>query len=154
MLILSQLKSNTRLAEFSPTVLQQLSHSPEWQQARQKAQTKALTAGLTLEDLASWTGFDLVLDFYRLQNAGELALADIPATRLKQYGFFTAALQQPATAVPVQPWTEWTLAHYSQYKFAALFQIIHGFLQGKPNGDFMLNMQTGELTSLKNSQAQ
>jgi len=154
MLILSQLESNTRLAEFSPTVLQQLSHSPEWQQARQKAQAKALTAGLTLEDLASWTGFDLVLDFYRLQNAGELALADIPAARLKQYGFFTATLQQPGTAVPVQPWTEWTLAQYSQYKFAALFQIIHGFLQGKPNGDFMLNMQTGELTSLKNSQAQ
>jgi 3',5'-cyclic AMP phosphodiesterase CpdA len=153
MLVLAQLNTKVTLGEFSPALLQQLSQSPEWQQARQKAQTMALAAGLKLEDLASWTGFDLVLDFYRLQNAGELALPDIPPARLKQYGFFTSVLQQGKAATD-KNWAQWTLPQYSQYKFAGLFQIIDGFLQGQPNGDFMLNMQTGELSSLKNSQAQ
>lgn len=154
MLVLSQLNTKVTLGEFSPTLLQQLSQSPEWQQARQQAKAQALAVGIKLDDLAKWTGFDLVLDFYRLQNAGELALPDIPATRLKEYGFFTAALQQPDTAPQIQDWTKWTLPQYSRYKFAALFQIIDGFLQGQPNGDFMLNMQTGELSSLKKHQAQ
>ncbi|MGY5796240.1 metallophosphoesterase family protein [Rheinheimera faecalis] len=154
MLVLSQLNSKTTLKDFSPLVLQGLSQSTEWQQARQKAKNQAKAAGIKLDDLAKWTGFELVLDFYRLQNAGELALPDIPATRLKEYGFFTATLQQPDTAPQIQDWTKWTLPQYSRYKFAALFHIIDGFLQGQPNGDFMLNMQTGELSSLKNSQAQ
>ncbi len=153
MLVLSQLNSSIRLKEFSLQALQQLTQSLEWQQARQKAHTMALVAGIKPEDLASWTGFDLVLDFYRLQNAGELALPDISKQRLKQYGFFTALLQQPAAAVKVQDWTQWTLPQYCQYKFAGLFQIIDGFLKGQPNGDFMLNMHTGDLTSLKNHQA-
>lgn len=153
MLVLSQLNSSIRLKEFSPQALQQLTQSLEWQQARQKAHTMALVAGIKPEDLASWTGFDLVLDFYRLQNAGELALPDISKQRLKQYGFFTALLQQPAAVVKVQDWAQWTLPQYCQYKFAGLFQIIDGFLKGQPNGDFMLNMHTGDLTSLKNHQA-
>ncbi|CAI3795410.1 metallophosphoesterase family protein [Rheinheimera sp. MM224] len=154
MLVLSQLNSKTTLKDFSPHVLQDLGQSNEWQHARQQAKALALTAGIRLEDLATWTGFDLVLDFYRLQNAGELALPDIPPARLKEYGFFTATLQQPDAAAQVQGWTDWTLAQYSRYKFAALFQIIDGFLQGQPNGDFMLNTKTGELTSLKKHQAQ
>lgn len=153
MLVLAQLNTKVMLGEFSPALLQQLSQSPEWQQARQKAQSQAVAAGIKLEDLASWTGFDLVLDFYRLQNAGELALPDIPPARLKQYGFFTSVLQQGKTATD-QNWAQWTLPQYSQYKFAGMFQIIDGFLQGQPNADFMLNMQTGELSSLKNTQAQ
>ncbi len=153
MLVLAQLNTKVTLGEFSPALLQQLSQSPEWQQARQKAKTQASAAGIKLDDLAKWTGFDLVLDFYRLQNAGELALPDIPAARLKEYRFFTAVLQQSNQTTPVQQWTNWTLPQYSQYKFAALFHIIDGFLQGQPNGDFMLNMQTGELTSLKKHQA-
>ncbi len=113
-------------------------------------QSQALAAGIRLEDLTKWTGFDLVLDFYRLQNAGELALPDIPAARLKEYSFFTSQLQQAKTAANQNPenWAQWTLPQYSLHQFAALFQIIHGFLQGPPNGDFMLNIHTGEITSL------
>ena len=152
MLILSQLQSSVTLSQFSPEVLQQLSQSQQWQDARQKAYNRALAAGVRLEDLAKWTGFDLVLDFYRLQNAGELALADIPPARLKEYSFFTATLPQTSEEPGSQNWASWTLPQYSSYKFAALFQIIQGFLQGQPNGDFLLNMQTGELRSLRQTQ--
>jgi 3',5'-cyclic AMP phosphodiesterase CpdA len=149
MLILSQLNSKATLGQFSADLLQQLSQSPQWQQA----QNQALAAGIRLDDLAKWTGFDLVLDFYRLQNAGELALPDIPAARLKEYGFFTSQLQQSEPVRQNQQWRQWTLPQYSRYQFAALFQIIQGFLQGPPNGDFMLNMKTGELRSLPTTQA-
>lgn len=154
MLILSLLDSTATLSQFSPALLQQLSQSAEWQLARQKAQNLALAAGLKLENLAQWTGFDLVLDFYRLQNAGQLALPDIPAQRLKEYSFFTATLQpveQPAQKS--LPWTQWTLPYYCQHQFGALFQIINGFLTGQPNADFILNMQTGDITAFNESQA-
>ncbi len=155
MLILSQLDSKVTLGQFSPDLLQQLTQSQAWQQARQKAQLQALAAETTLGDLTTWTGFDLVLDFYRLQNAGELALQDIPAAQLKQYGFFTSQLQQAKITANHNKadWPQWTLPQYSQHQFAALFQIIHGFLQGQPNSDFMLNMQTGEITALNKAQA-
>ncbi|RVT45472.1 metallophosphoesterase [Rheinheimera sediminis] len=154
MLILSLLDSTATLSQFSPALLQQLSQSAEWQLARQKAQNLALAAGLKLENLAQWTGFDLVLDFYRLQNAGQLALPDIPAQRLKEYSFFTATLQP--VEKPAQkslPWTQWTLPYYCQHQFGALFQIINGFLTGQPNADFILNMQTGDITAFNESQA-
>ncbi len=153
MLILSQLQSKVTLSQFSPAVLQQLSQSPEWHQARQKALAMAQAAGIQTKNLAQWTGFDLVLDFYRLQNAGELALPDIPAQRLKEYGFFTATLQHAETEGKNQQWKQWTLPEYSQYKFGALFQIIDGFLNGQPNADFMLNLQTGEITRLQQDPA-
>lgn len=37
------------------------------------------------EDLSGWTGFDLLLDLFRLRYASALALEDIPETRLRQY---------------------------------------------------------------------
>lgn len=158
MLVLSQLNSSVTLQEFSPVKLQQLSQSLQWQNAKQKAKAQATSAGIKLDDLAKWTGSDLVLDFYRLQNAGELALADITAERLKEYGFFTSVLSAEnsaqATTELDKNWTQWTLPQYCHYKFARLFQIIDGFLQGPPNGDFMLNMQTGQLTSMEKAQAQ
>jgi hypothetical protein len=33
----------------------------------------------------SWTGFDLLVDFYKLYFGFDLALRDIPASRLMQY---------------------------------------------------------------------
>ncbi|MBB4804525.1 3',5'-cyclic AMP phosphodiesterase CpdA [Flavobacterium nitrogenifigens] len=40
---------------------------------------------LTLSDFESWTGFDMIFDFYRLKSADELAFSEIGKERLKQY---------------------------------------------------------------------
>ena len=50
--------------------------------------------GLTREDLNSWTGFDMIFDFYRLKNADELAIPEIGRGRLKQYEIVCKALEK------------------------------------------------------------
>lgn len=40
---------------------------------------------LQISDLESWTGFDMIFDFYRLKNADELAFSEIGKNRLKEY---------------------------------------------------------------------
>jgi hypothetical protein len=50
--------------------------------------------GLTKEDLESWTGFDMIFDFYRLKNADELAIPEVGHSRLKQYEIVCAALEK------------------------------------------------------------
>ncbi|KQX00924.1 metallophosphoesterase [Flavobacterium sp. Root420] len=52
------------------------------------------SSGLTKEDLGSWTGFDMIFDFYRLKNADELAIPEIGRSRLKQYEIVCAALEK------------------------------------------------------------
>ncbi|MNX87050.1 hypothetical protein D3C86_1189620 [compost metagenome] len=50
--------------------------------------------GLKKEDLDSWTGFDMIFDFYRLKNADELAIPEIGRSRVKQYEIVCAALEK------------------------------------------------------------
>lgn len=40
---------------------------------------------MTISDFESWTGFDMIFDFYRLKSADELAYSEIGKKRLKQY---------------------------------------------------------------------
>ncbi|MEQ9301250.1 MAG: metallophosphoesterase [Cyclobacteriaceae bacterium] len=40
---------------------------------------------LNLKSFEEWTGFDMLIDFYRLRNADELALKDIDENRMDQY---------------------------------------------------------------------
>jgi 3',5'-cyclic AMP phosphodiesterase CpdA len=50
--------------------------------------------GLAAKDLESWTGFDMIYDFYRLRNADELAIPEIGIKRLKQYEIVCEALSK------------------------------------------------------------
>ena len=50
--------------------------------------------GITTEDLESWTGFDMIFDFYRLKNADELAIPEIGTNRLKQYEIVCKILEK------------------------------------------------------------
>jgi 3',5'-cyclic AMP phosphodiesterase CpdA len=49
---------------------------------------------LRLSDFESWTGFDMIFDFYRLKNADELAFSEIGKNRLKQYGLICRQLKK------------------------------------------------------------
>ena len=40
---------------------------------------------LSLSDFETWTGFDMIYDFYRLRSADELAIPDIGISRIQQY---------------------------------------------------------------------
>ncbi|MFD1602186.1 metallophosphoesterase [Flavobacterium artemisiae] len=49
---------------------------------------------LKLSDFESWTGFDMIFDFYRLKNADELAFPEIGKNRLKQYDLICKQLKK------------------------------------------------------------
>lgn len=49
---------------------------------------------LTKKDFGSWTGFDMVFDFYRLKAADELAKPEIGLKRLKQYQIICHELEK------------------------------------------------------------
>ena len=52
-----------------------------------------LANNLTLEAFETWTGFDMVNDFYKLRSADQLAFADIGKNRLKAYQFICEELK-------------------------------------------------------------
>lgn len=52
-----------------------------------------LANNLTLEAFETWTGFDMVNDFYKLRSADQLAFSDIGENRLKAYQFICEELK-------------------------------------------------------------
>jgi len=56
-------------------------------------------AGIKEQKSADWTGFDMLVDFYKLRFGGKLALKDIDARRLEQYKKLADKLvcKKPAT---------------------------------------------------------
>jgi len=48
----------------------------------------------TISDFKSWTGFDMIFDFYRLKSADELAFSKIGKKRLKQYELICSQLKK------------------------------------------------------------
>ncbi|WP_405380783.1 metallophosphoesterase [Maribacter sp. LLG6340-A2] len=72
-------------------------------QKRQTTLEKQLeNNGLTIDQVQLWTGLDLITDFYRLKNADQLALKDIPAPRLKAYEVLLQVLEENNTKTPVK----------------------------------------------------
>lgn len=49
---------------------------------------------LTVSDFKSWTGFDMIFDFYRLKSADELGYSEIGNKRLKQYELVCSQLKK------------------------------------------------------------
>lgn len=47
-----------------------------------------------ISDFESWTGFDMIFDFYRLKSADELAFSKIGKKRLKQYELICSQLKK------------------------------------------------------------
>jgi len=156
MLVLSQLKHPLTLEQFQqqPELLQALLTTKEWQLAAQQLAIAATKANIDWADLATWRGFDLALDFYRLQNAGKLAFPDLSPQRLQQYRFFSAQLAIAASSNRPSPlketpvWQQQTLQQYSQQQFSQILTIMEGFLNYPAHDDFQLDLVTGQLTPL------
>lgn len=139
LLLLSQLHNLPPLAQL-PAELPALQHSPHWQQALKAADTLATDAGFTLQQFAGWSGFDLALDFYRLRNAGSLALQDISPQRLAQYQLLTRLLAAKAAT---------DSSGFAQ-QFGVVFQLLQAFSHGENDMHFMLDLTNGSLNTLNN----
>jgi 3',5'-cyclic AMP phosphodiesterase CpdA len=146
MLILTQLQENSAREFLKSNQPQQfdvdgLKRTVQWQVAENSAKKLVKKAGLKLNSFASWTGFDLAVDFYRLRNAGQLALPDIDGERLAHYRLLSksAALQQTAENLQDMLLTE---------RLVQLLAILDAFQNDEPDDHFMLDLNSGKVRKL------
>lgn len=83
------------------------------------------------DQLRSWTGFDLIVDFYKIRNGDELALDDIGQNRLQQYlevlGRFQSEEEGPQKKIG---------------EFATIFKMM---LKGVPSDHFRVDLEKGQV---------
>ncbi|PJJ09303.1 calcineurin-like phosphoesterase family protein [Flavobacterium sp. 1] len=83
---------------------------------------------LTLQDFESWTGFDMIFDFYRLKNADELAIPEIGAKRLKQYQMVCEQLEKSGDG-----------------KLVLWSKIVLKTMNGQPSNHFKINLNNSQI---------
>jgi hypothetical protein len=103
-----------------------------WQTASQQAEALANRHNTSVDAFAAWQGTELILDFYKLCNAGQLALNDISPTRLQHYRLLAEQF-----------------ANTGQQELLALLAILTQFQHGEANDHFAIDMRSGEITDLR-----
>ncbi|WP_308991323.1 metallophosphoesterase [Mariniflexile litorale] len=83
---------------------------------------------LLISDFKTWTGFDMIYDFYRLRNADELAVKDIGDNRLKQYRIVCNELEKT-----------------NNKSFVLWAKIFQKTLKGAPSNHFKINIKTNSV---------
>lgn len=86
---------------------------------------------LTLSDFESWTGFDMIFDFYRLKSADELAIPEIGSKRLKQYNLICKQLKKS-----------------NDSKLVLWAEIFLKTMNGEPSDHFKINLKKNKIDNL------
>jgi len=86
---------------------------------------------LTVSDFESWTGFDMIFDFYRLKSADELAYSEIGNKRLKQYGLVCRQLKKS-----------------NDPKLILWAEIFLKTMTGDPSDHFMIDLKNNQIDNL------
>lgn len=113
----------------------------EWSEAESKTDKLLSENNLKRQDF-NWTGYDLLVDFYRFRSADELALLDVGTARAKQYKvlsqlFFGNHKEDASKEKPLQ----------NQMR---LFLIIFNkFMHEVPADHFSVDLKSGEIRSQK-----
>lgn len=87
----------------------------------------------------TWTGFDMIYDFYRLRSADKLAIKDIGWDRIMQYQIINNAIISNLKLGDIM--------FEDFYDFAI---ILHHLLNGAPADHFQVNLKSGEIVDLAN----
>lgn len=120
----------------------------DWVEAQKKADLLAKESGFKLSDFEKWNGEDLSVDFYRLRNAGELAIHDITEMRMEQYLFIAKTLSESTLKISGNKNTQQKFHETFQDKFRTVFEVMRIFKNRIPDNNFQVNLETGEINSL------
>ncbi|WP_428232354.1 metallophosphoesterase [Flavobacterium sp.] len=138
LLVLANIQSDK---DFDAILKNKENFKKEWAEAENKTD-KILTENNLKKQDFNWTGYDLLVDFYRFRSADELALIDVGITRAKQYKvlsqlFFENHKEDTSKEKPLQ----------NQMR---LFLIIFNkFMQEVPADHFSVDLKTGEIKNEK-----
>lgn len=91
-------------------------------------ETQLLANNLTTQDFESWTGYDMIFDYYRLRSADELAFQEIGTKRLKQYQMVCDVLGKASDA-----------------KLILWSKIFYKATKGQPSNHFKINLKTNQI---------
>ncbi|MBZ4037427.1 metallophosphoesterase [Flavobacterium sp. 17A] len=86
---------------------------------------------LTLSDFESWTGFDMIFDFYRLKNADELAFSEIGKKKLQQYELICKQLKKSGDP-----------------KLILWADIFRKTMNGEPSDHFLIDLKNSKIDNL------
>ncbi|MGH8085293.1 MAG: metallophosphoesterase [Lysobacter sp.] len=125
--------------------------APDLAAAEAKARALARANGMQLEDLAQWQALEMVGDFVRLANAGDLALADISAERAAHYQLLARALQKTDASLLMHDErvsNANTIGDVVQARFKPLMAIMLKLAAGAPSEHVRLDLGNNELIDL------
>lgn len=88
----------------------------------------------------TWTGLDMIYDFYRLRNADKLALPDIGDDRMSQYKMIIDSALSSASKDDI--------LGISRANFISFSESFKHFLVGAPANHFIVNVSTAEVKSV------
>ena len=137
LLVLANIRSDK---DFDAILKNKESFQKEWTEAESKTDKLLSEYNLKRQDF-NWTGYDLLVDFYRFRSADELALVDVGTARAKQYKvlsqlFFENHKEEASKEKPLQ----------NQMR---LFLIIFNkFMHEVPADHFSVDLKSGEIKSL------
>ncbi|KXU84161.1 phosphoesterase [Paraburkholderia monticola] len=171
LLVLSQLRTRVTLKELQSTDSQgfyskafyecldeaggagtpNTAFSLDYAAAEQEARALAHANGLRLEDFNDWRAIDLAGDFVRIANAGDLAFADIPESRARQYKLLHTALQSTHASLRMnvdKVTNDNSVGSVFQARFKPLMDILLRLANGAPTRHFVIDLTTNDLTDL------
>ncbi|SNR63532.1 metallophosphoesterase [Flavobacterium sp. ov086] len=97
-----------------------------------EVEQELLSNHLAIQDFESWTGFDMIFDFYRLKNADELAIPEIGKNRLKQYEMVCKQLEKS-----------------SNKNLVLWSKIVLKTMNGQPADHFKINLNTNKIDRIE-----
>ncbi|WP_026704309.1 metallophosphoesterase family protein [Flavobacterium soli] len=132
LLLLSNMETNASFGTI-------LKNKKDFQSEFKKAKQKIKNQNLNLNEFKSWSGFDIILDFYRIRSADEVAIPDIGKERIQQY-------QQL-----YESFTNNTKNNKDQNRvhLGLFLSILNKFLNGVPADYFSIDLKTGAIENLK-----
>ncbi|MFH7000817.1 metallophosphoesterase [Flavobacterium bizetiae] len=137
LLVLANIQSDK---DFDAILKNKENFKKEWTEAESKTDKLLSQNNLKRQDF-NWTGYDLLVDFYRFRSADELALVDVGTARAKQYKvlsqlFFKNHKEDAPKEKPLQ----------NQMR---LFLIIFNkFMHEVPADHFSVDLKSGAIKSL------
>ncbi|MCV9928582.1 metallophosphoesterase [Flavobacterium sp. LS1R49] len=140
LLILANIESNK---DYDYILKNRNEFKKEWASAKIKMNAFLKKNNLKESDFKKWTGFDFIVDFYRIRSADQLAFIDIGKERMKQYQLLSRTFFENHK-------DENQISENSIQQKLSLFLIIFNkFSNSDPANHFLIDLQSGTLQDLK-----
>ncbi len=142
LLVLSQIEDAHDMESFKK--YKEMESAREIKMISKAKETAALIAqaeDIQAEDFKNWNGEDLLLDFYKLRNADEMAFDDIGEERLKQYRLVSQQFLNKADKNSTD--------NIFMSQLHELAAILDKFMNGISSKHFTIDFERGEIVTVK-----